>query len=29
MEGFCGEPKVSEAKMVGFENRIAEYRESI
>jgi hypothetical protein len=27
IEGFCGEPKVSEAKMAGFENRIAEYIE--
>jgi hypothetical protein len=27
IEGFCGEPKVSEAKMAGFENRIAEYVE--
>jgi len=29
IEGFCGEPKVSEAKIAGFENRIAEYKRSI
>jgi len=27
IEGFCGEPKVSEAKMVGFKNPIAEYKD--
>jgi hypothetical protein len=27
IEGFCGEPKASEAKMGDFENRIAEYKD--
>jgi hypothetical protein len=27
IERFCGEPKISEAKMGVFENRIAEYKD--